>query len=176
MYSRILFIILLITLGGCSSVDIREYQNNTPQFDLFTYFSGKTTGYGIVQDRKGKVTRQFTVDITGTIQNNDQLTLHEEFDWSDGEQSERTWVLTKHSPHHVTGVAGDVVNTANGLLYGNALNWQYQLNVEVDDSTWKIRFDDWMFLVTEKILINRATMSKFGLTVGEVTIVFQKDA
>jgi len=54
------------------------------------------------------------------------------------------------------------------------LNWQYLLNLKVDDSTWKIKFDDWMFLVTDQVLINKARMSKFGLTVGEVTIVFQK--
>jgi hypothetical protein len=54
------------------------------------------------------------------------------------------------------------------------LNWKYLLNLKVDDTTWKIRFDDWMFLVSDNLLLNKATMSKFGFKVGEVTIVFQK--
>lgn len=48
------------------------------------------------------------------------------------------------------------------------------LNQNVDDSIRKTKFDDWMFVVTDQVLINRAKMSKFGLTIGEVTIVFQK--
>ncbi|CAG36872.1 hypothetical protein DP2143 [Desulfotalea psychrophila LSv54] len=54
------------------------------------------------------------------------------------------------------------------------LNWQYQLNLKVDDSTWKINFDDWMFLLNDDMLINKATMSKFGFEVGEITIIFRK--
>ena len=32
-----------------------------------------------------------------------------------------------------------------------------------------------MFLVDENVLINRATMSKFGIRVGDVTISFMKN-
>ena len=67
------------------------------------------------------------------------------------------------------GTAEDVASPADGIAYGNVLNWQYTVNLKVDDTTWKIKFDDWMFIVTDQILINKAKMSKFGLTVGEVT-------
>lgn len=50
------------------------------------------------------------------------------------------------------------------------------LNLQVDDTTWKITFDDWMFLVSEDLLLNKAIMTKFGFKVGEVTIVFQKNS
>ena len=39
----------------------------------------------------------------------------------------------------------------------------------------KIRFDDWIFKQDEKVAINRATLSKFGFKVGELTVVFQKN-
>lgn len=174
MNYRVILILILVSLTGCSGVDIEQYRENSPRLDLFNYFTGKTKGYGIVQDRSGTLTRQFVVDITGTVDSNGRLTLFEEFDWNDGEESTRTWLLTQNGEHNLSGEAADVVDTAAGLLYGNVLNWRYQLNLKVDDSTWKINFDDWMFLVTDEILINKATMSKFGFTVGEVTIVFQK--
>lgn len=167
-----LFVLLLLT--SCSAVDMKQYNSNTPELDLFSYFTGKTQGWGIIQDRKGTLTRQFTVDITGTITDDGKLNLHENFDWNDGEQSTRTWIIGKSNDHNYTGTAADVHKTASGSLYGNVLNWKYQLNLKVDDTNWKITFDDWMFLVSDKILLNKATMTKFGFTVGEVTIVFQK--
>lgn len=167
-------VLLLFLLTGCFAIDIREYRSNSPELDLFSYFTGYTKGYGIVQDRKGTLTRQFTVDIQGTVSDDGKLTLFEEFVWSDGEESTRTWVIGKTGEHTFTGTAEDVLQPAEGMSYGNVLNWQYQLDLEVDDRTWKINFDDWMFLVSDKVLINRAKMSKFGLMVGEVTIVFHK--
>lgn len=170
----IINLLILIFLTGCSAIDVQQYSANSPKLDLFDYFLGETKGYGIVQDRKGRLTRQFTVDIVGTILPDGTLKLHEEFDWSDGEQSTRTWIISRNNDHLFSGTAEDVASPADGVAYGNVLNWQYLLNLKVDDTTWKIKFDDWMFLVTDQVLINRAKMSKFGLTVGEVTIVFQK--
>lgn len=167
-------IFMMTLLAGCSAIDMKQYSANEPQLDLFEYFSGETKGWGIVQDRKGTLTRQFEVDITGEITEEGNLILKEYFNWSDGEQSTRTWILSKANSHSYTGTAGDVTGQADGILYGNVLNWQYQLNVKIDDSHWKIALDDWMFLVDDDMLINKATMSKFGFEVGEITIIFKK--
>lgn len=165
---------LIILLSGCSTIDLSQYSRNTPKLDLYDYFKGNTRGWGIVQDRKGTLTRQFVVDIVGQVNSKGNLVLEEHFDWSDGEKSQRTWELSKESDHDYSGTAEDVIDSADGKLYGNVLNWNYLLNLKVDDTTWKIRFDDWMFLVSDNLLLNKATMSKFGFKVGEVTIVFQK--
>lgn len=173
---RLLVIFLtLAILTGCSAVDMKQYRSNEPRLDLFTFFQGKTKGWGIVQDRKGTLTRQFTVDITGTVNADGSLILEEDFDWSDSEKSKRTWILRKLDAHSYTGEAEDVVDSASGTLYGNVLNWKYKLNLPIDETSWKITFDDWMFLVSENLLLNKATMSKFGFKVGEVTIVFQRN-
>lgn len=170
------FIILSTSMTfGCSAIDMKQYSSNSPQLDLYSYFIGETTGWGIVQDRKGVLTRQFVVHINGTVSQNGDLVLEERFDWIDGEKSTRTWVLQKSDPHSFTGSAEDVSNSATGTLYGNVLNWTYQLLLEVDSTTWKIRFDDWMFLVSENLLLNKATMTKFGFKVGEITIVFDNN-
>jgi uncharacterized protein YceK len=170
----IMTIFLVLLLSGCSAVDMKQYSSNEPQFDIFGFFQGQTKGWGIVQDRKGTLKRQFTVDIVGTVNGDGSLTLAEEFEWSDGEKSSRTWILTRQDAHRYTGKAGDVIGTANGILYGNVLNWQYTLNLKVEDTSWKVKFDDWMYLVSDRLLLNKATMSKFGFRLGEVTIAFQK--
>ncbi|WP_136797476.1 DUF3833 domain-containing protein [Desulfosediminicola ganghwensis] len=167
-------LLILIVLSSCSGIDLQQYESNTPQLDLFEYFTGPTTGYGIVQNRSGELTRQFTVDIAGEVNDRGELVLTEDFDWSDGEKSQRIWILTRADQHSYSGTAEDVIGRADGIAYGNVLNWQYVVNLTVDDSTWKIHFDDWMFLVSEQLLINKAILTKFGFKVGEVTIVFQK--
>jgi hypothetical protein len=164
---------LLFLAVGCSAVDVERYAGQQPEFDLFDYFVGETRGWGIVQDRKGELLRQFVVDINGYLNAAGELVLDERFVWSDGEHSERIWTIEKTGPHDFIGRAADVVGVAEGEIYGNALFWTYVLNLEARGSTWKVRFDDWMFLQPDGVLLNRATMSKFGFELAQVTIAFQ---
>lgn len=102
--------------------------------------------------------------------------MEENFDWSDGEKSKRIWQIKKEGDHSYVGCAGDVIGMAQGIAYGNVLVWNYVLALESEGTAWHIEFDDWMFLQPNNVLINRTTMSKFGLHVGEVIIVFRKDS
>jgi len=72
------------------------------------------------------------------------------------------------------GRADDVIGTAQGQAIGNALHWEYDLGLDIGERNWQVHFDDWMFLQDDDVLINRATVSKFGITVGEVTLFFKK--
>ncbi len=173
---RFLLGIILITLmASCSKVDVSQYAENKPELDIFTYFEGKTTGWGVVQNRSGKLLRQFKVTIDGSFPDANTLVLDEDFVWSDGEESKRVWTIRKTDEGTYVGTADDVVGTAQGITSGNALHWQYHLNIETDGSTWKIFFDDWMFLQPDRVVINRASMSKFGIHLGDITIAFSKD-
>ncbi|MDV7341272.1 DUF3833 domain-containing protein [Terasakiella sp. A23] len=152
-----------------------DFANQEPKLDLFDYFEGKTLAWGIFEDRFGTVRRQFQVDITGTI-NDNTLTLDEHFDYADGEKDQRIWVINQTSPGIYEGSAGDVLGTAQGISKGNALNWSYNMALKVGDSTFKVHFDDWMFLQKGNVMINRATVSKWGFEIGEVSLFFMKPA
>ncbi len=167
--------IMLLAGSGCAGIDVSQYEKNTPKLDLYQYFQGETTGWGIVLDRSGRLTRQFVVTIDGQVDDGGNLVMEEAFAWSDGERSKRTWRISKDGDHAYVGRAGDVLDKAQGRASGNVLSWNYVLAVESDGSTWHIDFDDWMFLQPDNVLINRTTMSKFGLRVGEIIIVFRKD-
>ena len=67
-----------------------------------------------------------------------------------------------------------MIGEALGELSGNALRWRYVLALPVDGKTWNVDFDDWMFLMDEKVMMNRSTMSKWGINLGEVTLTFVK--
>ncbi|MDX1353005.1 MAG: DUF3833 domain-containing protein [Thiomicrorhabdus sp.] len=171
-----LLAVSLYLLSGCSSMSISEYENSQPKLNLFEFFSGKTYAWGQFQDRSGKVLRRFTVEITGTLnqQENPQLVLDERFVYDDGEHQQRIWKITQTAENHFIGLADDVIGEAVGRSAGNALNWRYVLDLPYQDSTIHVSFDDWMFLQTNKTMINRAKVSKWGFTVGEVTLFFSK--
>ncbi len=163
----------LLGLSGCASQDIQQYAAEKPALDLAEYFNGKIVAHGVFQDRSGQVVRRFVVDMQGTWTGN-QGVLDEHFTYSDGSKERRIWRLTKHADGRYSGTADDVVGPASGQAVGNAFYWTYTLRLPVDGKTYDVRFDDWMYLVDERVMLNRATMSKFGVRLGEVTLSFQK--
>jgi hypothetical protein len=173
-FTRLSILALLSALlVGCSGMKPKDFEGTTPALDLFEYFAGPTRAWGIFQDRSGTLKRQFTVDIMGEIEG-DLLTLTEDFVYADGEESQRIWRITRIDEHCYEGRADDVVGVAEGIVYGQALNWTYTLQLPYKGSTIDVKLNDWMFLQPDGILVNRATVSKFGLKVGEVTIFFQR--
>ena len=61
-----------------------------------------------------------------------------------------------------------------GRVVGPARNWTCSFDLEVGDNTWQVHFDDWMIQQDDQVVINKATVSKFGFTLGEVTLFFKK--
>lgn len=165
--------ILVLLLAGCA-VDPAIYADEEPRMRIEEYFAGKTRGWGIVQDRSGEVIRRFVVDMHGTFEG-DEFVLREDFRYDDGEIDHREWRVRVTGKHTYEGRAGDVNGVAHGEAYGNALNWHYSLNVKAGERTWALNFNDWMYLHEDGVLINRATFSRFGIRLGEVTITFRKD-
>lgn len=177
MYKLNSFLTLLIILlfTGCSQTDMKEFQNNTPKLDLFNFFEGETIAYGIFEDRFGNLKRQFRVNIDGKI-NNQTLTLDEDFLYDDGEQAKRIWKIEKKidNSQKVTyeGKADDIEGKASGSISGNALNWSYDIYLNIKGSDIKVHFNDWIYKQSEDLAINRAYVSKFGINIGSVTLVF----
>ncbi|NMS64120.1 DUF3833 family protein, partial [Vibrio parahaemolyticus] len=103
-------------------------------FDLFGYFEGETKAWGMVQDYTEQQTRRFEVDIVGTVEGN-TLTLVEDFVFDDGEVDQRIWVITKLEDGRYEGKAEDIIGVATGAEQGNALQWRYDFELQMDDST-----------------------------------------
>jgi hypothetical protein len=159
-------------LVGCATVDVAQYAAEMPVFDVARYFNGTIDGWGMFQDRSGKVVKRFTVRIDARWDGN-RGTLDEHFVFSDGTTQNRIWQLVKDGDRY-TGTAGDVVGTGTGVQQGNAFNLRYVLALPVDGRTWHMDMDDWMYLIDEGTVLNRTTMTKFGIRVGEVTLSFRK--
>ena len=160
-------------LSACAAPSPEDYAAEKPVLDLKTYFDGELIGHGLFTDRNGRVQRRFVVTMKGSWQGN-QGVLEEDFVYSDGTKERRVWRLTQHGGGRYTGLADDVVGQAEGRAAGNALNWRYTLRLPVDGKVYEVQFDDWMYLMDERVMLNKAVMSKFGIRLGEVTLAFYR--
>lgn len=163
----------MATLLGCATQQVEQYANEKPVLDLQQYFNGTLDAYGVFTDRSGSVVKRFTVVMVCTWDGNEG-TLDEDFTYSDGTKQRRIWRLTKLADGRFTGRADDVVGLAQGVTRGNTFHWTYTLSLPVDGKIYEVQFDDWMYLMTDKVMLNKATMSKFGFRLGEVTLSFTK--
>lgn len=176
MKSKAAFAVLVaLTLGllGCSSVTVDRYRDQRPTLDLRTYFNGTLDAWGMFQGRSGDVQRRFHVVIDARW-SGDTGVLDERFTWADGSTTRRVWTLTRQADGSYRGRADDVVGEAIGEVAGNAFHWRYVLALPVDGKTYHVDFDDWMILMDDRVMLNRATMSKWGWRLGEVTLSFVK--
>lgn len=168
------FILLFCTiLTSCVAPDVDHYKATGPELDFKQFFNGKLKAYGVVQDYKGEVTRKMVVDMHAHWDGN-QGVIEEDFVYDDGEKQRRVWKINLNDDNTLTGTASDVIGIAKGKSNGSVFHWQYTLALPYDGDTIEVNLDDWMYLVTQSRLINRTAIDKFGIEVGEVTLVIEK--
>jgi len=160
-------------LLGCNNMDLQRFAQRSPALVLEDYFDGKLLAWGIFVDRFGNLRREFKVEIEGTFADR-TLELVEHFAYADGETDTRIWRITPKPGGRYEGRADDVIGLASGAVQGNALHWEYDVELPIGGRNWQVHFDDWMFRQDERTVINRATVSKLGFTPGEVIIFFRK--
>jgi hypothetical protein len=162
-----------LALSACAGPQISDYAAETPVLDLRKYFTGTVDAWGVFTDRSGRVVKRFTVVIDCQWQG-DEGVLDEAFTYSDGTLQRRVWRLKAMPNGRYEGRAEDVVGMATGQTKGNAFQWQYTLALPVDGTVWQVQFDDWMYLMNDRVMLNKAVMSKLGVTLGEVTLSFSR--
>ncbi|WP_372763377.1 DUF3833 domain-containing protein [Pseudoalteromonas sp.] len=168
-----LLLVLSCCLISCSAPHVEHYNNSSPEFNFKRFFTGDLQAYGVVQDFKGELTRKLVVDMHASWDGNKGV-IEEDFIYDDGQTQKRIWYITLNSDNSLTGTAADVLGTATGESAGSVFHWNYDVELPYDDSTLTVNFDDWMYLVSANRLINRTSIVKFGVEVGQVTLVIEK--
>lgn len=163
----------LIFLAGCEKMHPVDFSDSSPRLVLEDYFAGNLCAWGLFEDRFGTVRRQFKVEIEGKWDGS-TLILDEAFTYSDGELDRRVWHIEKLGEHRYRGRADDIIGMALGESYGNAVNWRYDMDLNIGSQTLRVHFDDWMFLQPGGVLLNRTKVKKFGIEIGSVSLAFMK--
>jgi len=161
------------TLTSCSTPDAQRYSNNIPKLQIQNFFNKNIHAHGIVLDRSGVLTRSFSIQMHGKWHGQQGL-LQEQINYNDGKSQNREWNFVFSDPHHFTAEAKDAIGSAHGTQYGNSVHMVYTLNVPVDNTSYDINFDDWLYMTTGGKVINYTTLSKFGISLGKVIITYDR--
>jgi len=163
-------------LTGCSSPQITDFTDTTPEFIPQEYFNGSMTAYGMVKDRDGKIIRRFTGKLIGSWYANGVGTLDEKFVYDDGKRQTRVWKLKQTGKKTFIGTAGDIVGNASMVANGNTVMIDYTMRVPYKNSTIDIDVRDWLHLQENGVILNHSKMKKYGFVVGELVITIIKDS
>ncbi len=175
LYRLALALLPVVLLGACATQKLEDFATGRPELRLETYFPGHTRAWGMFVDRFGTVRRQFIVDLDGGWDGT-VLTLDEHFIYADGERQERHWRFHRDGAGGWIGTAPDVIGQAHGREAGNAFEMHYTAELRTGDSTLRADFDDWLFRQDQEVVLNRAVMRKFGVTLGTVQLAFRHDS
>ncbi len=148
------------------------------KLNLEEFFDGELIAYGQFQDILGTVRRSFVVTLNGDW-DGERLRLVEDFVYEDGATEQRIWTLSKTGPDSWEGTAPGVIGIAQGVEQDNRFNWQYEIDLPIPSAdgtveTLRVTFDDWMWLLSDDRLLNRAYVKRFGVDIGDVIISFEK--
>ncbi|WP_298919192.1 DUF3833 domain-containing protein [uncultured Roseobacter sp.] len=174
MIRTFVMLVLAAFLTGCvGKPSIEDAKLSQGKLDLEAFFDGRVVAFGQFQDRFGTVRRRFEVEINGTWDGK-TLTLVEDFLYEDQSTEQRVWTLRKTGPDSWRGTAPGVIGEAFGEESGDTFNWRYLIDLPVPDGTVRLRFDDWMWKLSDTRVLNRAYVKKYGVDIGEVIITFEK--
>ncbi|QMU56859.1 MAG: DUF3833 family protein [Boseongicola sp.] len=176
---RTIALMASILVAGCTGKPaLNDAALSDRDLNLEEFFEGETVAYGQFQDVFGTVRRRFEVEINGSW-DGERLTLIEDFVYEDDATERRVWSLVKTGANTWQGTAPGVIGTAEGTERGDTFNWQYAIDLPVPSAdgtveTTRVTFDDWMWLLADDRLLNRAYIKKFGIHIGDVIIAFEK--
>ena len=177
--SKIAALALIPLLAACTGKpSLTDASLSTRELELEEFFDGRLVAHGQFQDIFGTVRRQFVAEIEGDW-DGERLRLVEDFTYEDGSTERRVWTLVKTGEETWEGTAPGVIGKATGEERGDRFNWRYTIDLPVPAAdgtaeTVRVTFDDWMWLLTEDRLFNKAYMKRFGVDVGAVSIFFEK--
>jgi hypothetical protein len=143
-------------------------------FDLTRFFQGHTRAHGVFENRKGQVRRRFTAEITGTWEGT-TFRMDETFRYDDGRLEERTWFVDQLVGDRFTARCADLVGNARGVSTSDGSHMTYTFRLVLKSGhRISVDFDDRMYRVHDDLLLNRATVRKWGFRVGELYITFER--
>lgn len=154
-------------LGACATVPARDPAGGPVVLERD--FAGRFYGRGFFRNYLTGSRRDFDVTLQGTWDGR-TLTLVEWFYFADGERDVKTWRFTRTGPGRFTGTREDVVGEAVVFSDGGAIRLSYEAVV----GGTQVRFEDVIERRPDGVIVNRAIVSKLGVPIGEVDLVFAR--
>ncbi|MBX9683629.1 MAG: DUF3833 domain-containing protein [Hyphomicrobium sp.] len=143
-------------------------------FGLVQAFQGRTYGVGAFSAPLFGIHRTVRTTLTGSLSGR-QLTVFEKIDFTDGERQRKTWRFTKVAPGEWVGRRADVVGLAKATEQDGVVTLTYDAHVSssaLGDTV--LSFYDVIYRRADGKVVNETTVSKFGIPVGSVSLLFRR--
>lgn len=144
------------------------------RFELTTFLEGRTGAWGVFEDRFGRLRRRFNVEMYGRWQG-EAFVLDESFVYDTGERDERTWCVMPRGGGRFTATCPDCVGSAEGESDGQTIRMRYRFLLRLPSGVISVDFDDRIYRMGDTIAVNRATMRKWGVKLGELSLFFRRE-
>jgi Protein of unknown function (DUF3833) len=144
-------------------------------FELTTFLDGRTRAWGIFEDRFGRLRRRFDVDMDGRWLEG-VFRLDERFVYDDGRIENRTWLVKQMSAGRFEATCDDCVGVAVGVCSRDMVQMSYAFRLKLPSRVVIVDLDDRLHNISARNAINRATVRKWGIRIGELTLFFEKQA
>jgi hypothetical protein len=156
-----------------ASVTALSAEPVAPFDDVTRFFLGRVTATGVFEDRRGTPRRRFSITIDGHM-TGDALILDEDFAYDDGARERRRWTFLRKGDRF-TATAADCIGEARGEIGPGFWHMRYGFMLRLHNRMLPVAFDDRLYIIDGHTALNRATMRKWGVTLGTVLIVYQRD-
>ena len=166
---------MTLFLVGCASQSHELFTDERPLFKPEEFFAGHTCSWGIFETKSGRPTKIIQTETTGRW---DGSTLHFEQDIiiAHGRKTHRSWLIRRLDEHHYSATGTGIVGTARGEARGNAFHLEFTMDALPGNPLGHVHMSQWMYLQVDGVtMINRATVTKAGVIITEITEQFRKD-
>ncbi len=160
---------------GCANQPLELFKEERPLFKPEEFFSGHTRSWGTFETKSGKPTKIIQTETTGKW---DGSALHFEQDIiiAHGKETHRSWLIQRLDEHHYSATGTGIVGTARGEARGNAFHLEFTMDALPGNPLGRVHMSQWMYLQADGVtMINRATVTKAGVILVEITEHFRKD-
>lgn len=151
-------------MGGSRHSDLLE---------LTTFLEGRTRAWGVFEDRFGRVRRRLAVDMVGRWEGG-EFVLDERFEYDGDAVETRTWRVVPLGPGRFRAFCPDCVGEAIGECGPDRIRMSYRFRLKLESREIVVAFDDRLYRIGDTFAVNRATMSKWGVKLGDLSLFFQK--
>ena len=144
------------------------------RFELTSFLAGKTRAWGIFEDRFGRLRQRFDIEMVGTWQDT-KFRLNEQFRYEDGRVEFRTWWVTPGTAGAFRAECDDCVGGARGACTNDMVHMSYAFRLKLPSRSLVVDFDDRLYRISETTAVNRVTMRKWGVKLGELSLFFTRE-
>lgn len=157
-------------------MSIKDFEGTSPEFLPEAFFNGRLEGWAVLESLTGTLQKRASITAQGQWDASTQTVhLTETYRFDDGHVDTLDWKIRKVASGQYSGLEPRLEGEARGSQAGFAYNWTYTRETpQPDGSSSKLNFDDWFYLIDEKVCIVRGSAGRAGLPFVTAHVTYRK--